>query len=69
MLREAAAEREGGEVRDGDGDAEREGGHRGEGQHGVEAQDEQEDGDLRAEFTSSISSRGLARKLLKLQSA
>ena len=43
----AVGEGEGGEVGEGDGDAEGECGQRGEGQHRVEAQDEQEDGDLR----------------------
>ena len=43
----AVGEGEGGEVGEGDGDAEGERGQRGEGQHRVEAQDEQEDGDLR----------------------
>ena len=44
----AVGEGEGGEIGEGDGDAEGECGQRGEGQHRVEAQDEQEDGDLRA---------------------
>ena len=43
----ACDEREGGQVGDRHGDAEGEGGQRGKGQHRVEAQDEQEDGDLR----------------------
>ena len=43
----AVGEGEGGEIGEGDGDAEGECGQRGEGQHRVEAQDEQEDGDLR----------------------
>ena len=65
----AATECEGGEVSDGHGDAEGERGHRGEGQHGVEAQDEQEDGDLRAGGQSSRDQPHFAFQLLKLQFA
>lgn len=43
----ARDEREGDQVGDRHGDPEGEGGQRGKGEHRVEAQDEQEDGDLR----------------------